>query len=110
MNANQLDRLFQQLSRGRQCSCCGRPAECVHHYVGRTSLLLRWDVANAVPVCLECHRKIHDGKIKPVLTAAALNWCETYRHTLLKDWLLAHQVTEQEFLADKEREIMGNLL
>lgn len=110
MNSNQLDRLFQQLSSGRRCNCCGHPAECVHHFIGRANRFLRWDIFNAVPVCLDCHRKIHDGKLAPVLPASDLNWCDKHRHTILKDWLLEKGVSEAEFMAEREFEIRSNLL
>jgi 5-methylcytosine-specific restriction endonuclease McrA len=60
---NKLDKMFQELSRNKLCAICGKPAQAIHHIVSRTHKGLRWDKKNALPVCIECHRKIHDGLI-----------------------------------------------
>lgn len=60
---NKLDKMFQELSRNKLCAICGKGANAIHHIIGRANKGLRWDRMNALPVCLECHRKIHDGLV-----------------------------------------------
>lgn len=60
---NKLDKMFQELSRNKLCAICGKSAQAIHHIIGRANKELRWDRKNALPVCLHCHRKIHDGLV-----------------------------------------------
>ena len=61
---NKLDKMFQELSHNKLCAICGKGANASHHIIRKgESKLLRWDRKNALPVCLDCHRDIHDGKI-----------------------------------------------
>ena len=48
------------LSVGRGCAVCGVPASCSHHIIHRVYKILRWDWRNCLPVCQECHNKIHN--------------------------------------------------
>lgn len=57
----ELDTLYPKLRIGKKCAICGkRQADHVHHIVGRSNRLLRWDVKNLLPVCASCHSDIHD--------------------------------------------------
>jgi len=45
------------------CEVCGGIFSCFHHFIRASrSTLLRYDVANGVPVCAKCHWKIHFGE------------------------------------------------
>ena len=45
---------------GMTCTVCGKPAVQMHHFVPRSrSKVLKYDVMNAVPLCKNCHYKIH---------------------------------------------------
>lgn len=102
----QLDRLFQELSQGKRCEYCGRPAECIHHLIEKSrSEYLRYDVKNACPVCIECHNKIHAGKIKPFIS----DYLRMYENTSLKSWLLERGITLKEYEQEKIKELKGIL-
>lgn len=58
-----LDKLVQLACLNQKCRVCGKPAECGHHLIGRSNMMLRYDAINIMPLCYDCHRKIHDGKI-----------------------------------------------
>ena len=59
----QLDKLVQIASLNKKCAVCGKPAECYHHLIGRANPMTRYDPINLLPVCYDCHRDIHDGKV-----------------------------------------------
>jgi len=59
----ELDKLVQTACLSQKCRVCGKPAECGHHLIGRADKMLRYDAVNIMPLCYECHRLIHDGKI-----------------------------------------------
>lgn len=59
----ELDKLVQQACLNQKCRVCGKPAECGHHLIGRLNMMTRYDAINIMPLCYDCHRKIHDGKI-----------------------------------------------
>ena len=65
------DKLFQEIGRLVNKKCiCGRPYICLHHFIRKsTCLATRWDYDNAIPVCNECHCRIHNGQ--DVLTEAS---------------------------------------
>lgn len=101
-----LDRLFQELSRGRLCEFCGKPAECCHHIIEKSrSEFLRWDYRNACPVCLHCHNEIHLGHIKPLKS----DYLEMYENISLKKWLLARGLTMKEYEKIRENELRGKI-
>lgn len=58
------DRLFQEIGRMINKKCfCGRPYVCLHHFIRKsTCLATRWDLDNGIPVCNECHCRIHNGQ------------------------------------------------
>lgn len=112
MNDKQLDKLFQQLSIGRRCKECGKPAECIHHYIPRANLSLRWEVFNAIPLCFNCHRDYHDGKFKITSKHIGENqkfWCDSRKNSVLKDELIFRGITKQEFMQEKERQIKRDI-
>lgn len=114
MTEKELDRLFQQISNGQRCKECGRPSQCVHHYISRRNEILRWEVFNAIPVCLECHNKIHTGEIK-IITDKHIGkhqreWCDSRKNISLKDELLFRGLTRQEYYKEKSEQLKRNVL
>lgn len=104
--SNKLDRLFQELSRGKKCEFCGKPAQCIHHLIEKSrSEYLRYDVKNACPVCLHCHNEIHLGHIKPLIS----DYLRMYENISLKQWLVSRGLTKQEFENIREKEIKDKL-
>jgi len=60
---NEADKLWQLacIKRwGRKCTVCNKPFSEIHHFFSRRSHAhLRYDLENAVPICLDCHTKHH---------------------------------------------------
>ena len=106
MSRQDLDRLFQELSRGKRCEFCGRPAECIHHLIEKSrSEYLRWDYHNACPVCIHCHNEIHLGHIKPIIS----DYLRMYENVSLKKWLLVRGLTIKEYETIRKNEIKEKL-
>lgn len=96
----ELDRLVQMLHLGQRCWVCGKPAECVHHIISRRNKLFRYDLINLQPLCFNCHRLVHDGKIDvyDYIPSYQKEYIETYKNTLYKDYLFELNYTEDEYL------------
>lgn len=60
---HQLDKIVQAASHNERCVVCKKPAECYHHLIGRANPMTRYDPVNLMPVCFDCHRDIHDGRV-----------------------------------------------
>ena len=63
---------------------CGEPADCFHHFVLKSrSVLLRFNVDNAIPICRKCHYNIHHSydplvhheTIEAIKIAKGEKWC-----------------------------------
>lgn len=102
----ELDRLFQELSKGKRCEFCLRPAECIHHIIEKSrSEYLRWDYHNACPVCLHCHNEIHLGHIKPLVS----DYLKMYENVSLKDKLITLGITQKEYMEQRKQELRSIL-
>jgi hypothetical protein len=58
------DKLFQEIGRKiySDCFVCGRQMSCLHHFVKKSqSTGLRYNLKNAIPLCVKCHCSIHQG-------------------------------------------------
>lgn len=102
----ELDKLVQIACTNQRCRVCGRPAECGHHLIGRSDMMLRYDMVNIMPLCYEHHRLIHDGFIN--------QWdycCKEQREFLqerkkmsYKDFLIfVARKTEKEYLEELKK-------
>jgi len=63
----QLDLLWQRAIKARdnhKCQLCYTAGTDGHHLIIRRHKATRWLIENGICVCRECHRFIHDGKIK----------------------------------------------
>ena len=66
------------------CEVCGNPFSAYHHWIPKSrSTLLRYDVENAIPLCVKCHYKIHNSS-KPTEVQRICNTIESIRG---KKWL-----------------------
>ena len=102
----ELDRLIQQSCQKQSCIICGKKAEAMHHIIGRANMVTRYNPDNLMPVCLDCHRKIHDGKINQ------WDYIDGYKGSILrelshksyKDFLIfVVKQTEDEYLRDLKK-------
>lgn len=98
------DRLFQQLSNGKQCIYCGKPAECSHHVIRRSRKLTRWLPDNGQPVCLTDHQKIHDGLIKEKPVPDRVKKLAQMDY---KNFLMINRMSEKEFMKYIEYKLKG---
>lgn len=104
----ELDKLVQLVCLNQRCRVCGKPAECGHHLIGRANPMTRYDIRNIMPLCYDCHREIHDGKINQ------WDYCSKERKEFLsiikrnsyKDFLLfVAQQTESQYLKGLKEEL-----
>jgi hypothetical protein len=103
-----LARKFQQLSVGRRCACCGRPASCSHHIIRRgASEITRYCWKNAMPLCAECHAKIHDGRLVEPVGRLLREDLEQMAMANFSEYLLKVRgaMTRVEFYHEKEEEL-----
>ena len=97
----ELDRLVQMLHLGQRCHVCDCVmADAVHHIVGRSNPLLRYDIVNLLPVCHSCHRDIHDRGLDVSECIGEVRWNylqklknRSYRDVLTFDM----QMSEDEY-------------
>jgi hypothetical protein len=88
-----LDKAYQELSKGKPCFYCGKPAKEVHHIVSRAKKAHRWTRANGVCVCRKCHISIHSGVLP--------NLEPDFKVYDYKDFLKKFQLSEKEYLKEK---------
>ena len=104
-DAAKLDRLYPKLSRNRRCAVCGKPAEHVHHIIGRANILLRWDVKNLIPLCQECHQRIHAHKEELILAPARRLYLNRMKNVVFQNYLLEFGLTREDFYKQKAKEL-----
>ena len=99
----QLDKILQAASYGKRCAVCKKPADCYHHIIGRANPMTRYDPINLLPVCYDCHRDIHDGKVNDwdYVPAEIQELLRELQRMSYKNFLIfvAHQ-TETEYLKE----------
>ena len=100
----ELDKLVQMLCIDHRCDICGcRAAEAVHHIIGRSNDLLRYDFSNLLPVCYECHRNIHDKglEVSKYIHPDRWQYLQQIKNKSYKDVLTFDLgMSEAEFLKD----------
>lgn len=106
-----LDRLYPQLSKGRYCVCCGARQTEIHHIIPRAHKLLRWDLINLVPLCHECHQKVHANKkyLELFLPKSRFEYLDGLKNQNFKQYLLEHNLTAEDFYKLKEKDIKRKL-
>lgn len=102
---DKLDRLYPQLGHNKRCACCGASAEHIHHIIPRANKLLRWDVNNLLPLCSKCHQRIHEHKQQLILSPKRREYLEYMKNVDFKDFLLANNLTKEDFYKLKEKEL-----
>lgn len=108
----ELDRLVQQLSENRRCYICRtKNSSEVHHLIGRSNPLLRYELANLIPICARCHRAIHDGKINQenYINPTRWQWLQENKNKSFKDYLLGLGLTKQEYESQCKKKIKSLL-
>lgn len=103
----ELDRLVQEVCHNQYCRICAKKdgilktSEAMHHLIGRANKMTRYDLINLMPVCLEHHRAIHDGKINQwdYVDELSRKYLMEMRNASYKDFLLkVANKTDDEYL------------
>lgn len=98
----ELDALVQRLHKSQRCHICGvKYAEAIHHIIGRSNKMLRYDIVNLLPVCYDCHRKIHDEGLNALhyIPKEQAQYLMQVKNESYKDFLTFEmQMTEDEYL------------
>lgn len=100
------DKLYPQLRHGRCCMAClsvwrVRPADHIHHIVHRGNPMLRFEVLNLIPLCWECHEKIHAGKLSEPISEQHRDWLTRQENKSFKGVLIARGITKAEYYAEQ---------
>lgn len=108
----ELDRLVQMLSHNQRCHICkATPASAIHHIITRGNPLLRYELANLLPICSWCHQAIHDGKInqEDYINPTRWQWLQENKNKSFKDYLLGLGLTKQEYESQCKKKIKSLL-
>lgn len=109
----ELDKLVQTVCHNQYCRICAKKdgvrktAEAMHHLIGRANKMTRYDIINLMPVCLEHHRQIHDGKINQwdYVDADIQEYLQEMKNASYKDFLtfVARQSDDEYLKECRER-------
>lgn len=107
--------LYPKLSYGRCCQNClsewrVRPAQHVHHIFPRKCLHLRFDPYNLIPLCAECHEKIHAGKATEAITEERREKLQKLYNRDIKSVCLLRGITKEELWAEQYQVMKGLIL
>lgn len=109
------DKLYPQLRHGRCCMAClsrwrVRPADHIHHIIGRANLHMRFEILNLIPLCWECHQKIHEGKLTEPISEQHREWLVKQSNKDFKGLLIARGLTKEEYYKQQYERMKGLLL
>lgn len=109
------DRLYPQLRHGRCCLAClaawrVRPADVIHHVIRRANPITRFELLNFIPLCNECHQKIHDGKLHEPISQEQMEWLVRLSNKSLKGICIARGITKAEYFQEQYNKIKENIL
>lgn len=106
----ELDALVQKWACRQRSYISGYPAQCGHHYIGRSDMLLRWDLRNIIPLTFDEHRLVHDGMLQfEILNPFRKQFLLNQKNKGLKTYLLEEGLTVEEFLKQSRQKIMQEL-
>ena len=104
---------MQRLHKNQRCHICGvKYAEAIHHIIGRSNKMLRYDIVNLLPVCYDCHRKIHDEglDISKYITPTRWQYLQQVKNKSYRDLLIfEYGMTEDEFLKSSKAQLKEKL-
>ena len=111
MTDETLDRWFRKAvyaKKGTFCLWpdCNKAAQEIHHYVHRRYKVLKWDVENGIPLCLEHHAKADrlEGRevLRDVVDIEYLRQKDFYN---LKEYLATRRMSRDEFRQNELEEL-----
>ena len=105
----ELDRLVQELSKGKVCQMCEAfPATEIHHIGRKKTPLERYDPMNLMPVCHNCHTEIHNGHLNAYdkIPLKQRVYIEMIKNMSYKNFLIFELgMSEDEFLRDCKKRL-----
>ena len=102
----ELDALTQKWACMQKSYISYLPAECGHHYIGRSNKLLRWDLRNIIPLTYKEHTDVHNGSLFiDIKNPFRLQYLQNMKNKNFKDYLLEHNLSVQEFMNIKYMEL-----
>lgn len=109
------DKLYPKLAYGRPCLAClaawrVRPADCIHHYIRRGNPITRFELLNLIPLCAECHEKIHAGKLHEPISEEQKEWLNNLANKSLKGLCIARGITKEEYFREQIERIKEQIL
>lgn len=109
------DRLYPQLRHGRCCVSCLliwriRPADVIHHIIRRANPITRFYLPNLMPLCAECHDKIHAGKLSEPISEQHRDHLNKLANKNLKGICIARGITRAEYFQKQYEQIKENIL
>lgn len=109
------DQLYPKLRIGRNCVMCAldyrtRPADVIHHIIRRANPITRFHIPNLLPLCNECHMKIHDGKISEPIPKERLEELTQLANKSLKGLCLVRGITTEEYYKEQYEKMKGLIL
>lgn len=109
------DKLYPQLRHGRCCLACLsvyriRPADHMHHVIRRANPITRFYLINLIPLCAECHEKIHAGKLTEPISEQHREHLVQLSNKSLKGICIARGITREEYFEEQIRKIKENIL
>lgn len=93
------DRLVQVWATMQKSYISRKPAECGHHFYSRHNRILRWDLSNIIPLTIEEHTKLHEGRIKiKIANPFRLQYLQNMVNKDYKKFLIENEMTDFEFV------------
>lgn len=109
------DKIYPQLRYGRCCMAClsawrVKPADHIHHIIHRGNPMLRFEILNLIPLCAECHQKIHDGKLTEPISEQHREWLVRQSNKSFKGILIARGITKAEYYQEQYEKLKQLIL
>ena len=109
------DKLYPKLAYGRCCLAClaawrVRPCTEVHHYIRRANPITRFELLNLIPLCHECHEKIHAGKLHEPISEEQKEWLNKLANKSLKGICIARGITKEEYFKEQYERLKEQIL
>lgn len=112
---NRCEQLYPKLRHGRCCIPClvawrVRESTEVHHIYSRRHLTTRFYLLNLMPVCAECHAKIHAGKLTEPISEQQREHLQNLANKDIKGLCIARGITKAEYFREQYKIIKEQLL
>jgi len=109
------DKTYPQLRHGRCCMAClsawrVKPADHIHHIIHRGNPMLRFEILNLIPLCAECHQKIHEGKLTEPISEQHREWLVRQSNKSFKGILIARGITKAEYYQEQYEKLKQLIL